>query len=93
MENIKELVKEYCEDEGLDYREEYSGRGMFGRSCAAIICDNPLNTLCGLFAYIVDSDEDLDGYDVQYALGEPKEDSMGMSSVLYFPKLKKRIDS
>lgn len=88
MENIKELVKEYCEDEGLDYREDYSGRGMFGRRCVAITCDNPLNVLCELFAYIVDSDEDLDGCDVQCALGEPKQDSMGMRSVLYFPKLK-----
>ena len=26
--------------------------------------------------------------DVQCALGEPKQDSMGMSSILYFPRLK-----
>lgn len=88
MDNIKELVKEYCEDAGLDYREDYSGRGMYyDKSCVAITCDNPLNVLCELFAYIVDSDEDLDGCDVQYALGKPEQDSMGMSSVLYFPKL------
>lgn len=88
MENIKELVKEYCEDKGLDFREDYSGRGMYGRSCMAITCDNPLNTLCELFAYIVDSDDDLDGYDVRRVLGEPKQDSMGMSSILYFPKMR-----
>lgn len=88
MENIKELIREYCDSEGLDCREDYSGRGMYGRSCIAITCDNPLNTLCELFAYIVDSDDDLDGYDVQCALGESKQDSMGMSSILYFPRLK-----
>lgn len=88
MDNIKELVQEYCEDAGLDYRKDYSGRGMYGKSCVAIICDNPLKVLCELFAYIVDSDEDLDGCDVQYTLGEPKQDSMGMSRVLYFSKLR-----
>ena len=88
MENIKELIREYCDGEGLDLREDYSGRGMYGKSCVAITCDNPLYTVCELFAYIVDSDDDLDGYDVQCALGEPKQDSMGMSSILYFPRLK-----
>lgn len=88
MDNIKELVKEYCEDAELNYRDDYSGRGMYGRRCVAIICDSPLNVLCELFAYIVDSDEDLYGCDVQCALGEPEQDSIGMRSVLYFPKLR-----
>ena len=88
MENIKELIREYCDGEGLDYREDYSGRGMYGRNCIGITCDNPLNTLCKLFAYIVDSDDDLDGYDVQCTLGEPEQDSMGMNNILYFPGLK-----
>lgn len=89
MENIKELIKEYCEDEGLDYREDYSGREMYGRNCVAITCDNPLYTLSGLFAFLVDCEgEGGIGGVIYYALGEPKEDSMGMSSILYFPKLR-----
>lgn len=89
MENIKELVIEYCKEEGLNYREDYSGRGMFRRSCVAIICDNPLYTLSGLFAFLVDYDgEGGIGGDIYYALGEPKQDNMGMSRILYFPKLR-----
>lgn len=87
MENIRALIKDYCATENLNYRENYSGRGMYGRSCVAIDCDNPLETLAGIFVYLVDSD-DLGGHDVMMALGEPKLDSMGMGSVLYFPKLK-----
>lgn len=87
MENIKELIKEYCDGEGLKYRENYSGRGMYGRSCVAIDCDNPLETLSGIFAYLVDSDSDIDGCEVQSALGEPREDSKGMVRILYFPRL------
>lgn len=88
MEDIRELLKEYCENEGLNYRENYSGRGMYGKSCVAIDCDNPLETLAGIFAYLVDSDDDIRGYDVLMALGAPKTDNMGAGSVLYFPKLK-----
>lgn len=39
---------------------------MYGRSCGAVDCGNPLETLSGIFAYIID----IDGYDVQYAFGE-----------------------
>lgn len=84
MENIKELIKEYCDDEGLKYRENYSGKGMYGKSCVAVDCDNPLRALTGIFAYLVDSDDDIDGYDVQFALGEPREDSMGTGASSIF---------
>jgi len=88
MQNIKELIEKYCEEEGLDFREDYSGRGMFGRCCVGITCDDPLSKLIGLFAYIMDSDNELEAYEVQETLGKPKQDSMGMSCILYFPKLK-----
>lgn len=89
MENIKELIKEYCDDNGLNYREDYSGRGMYSRSCVAIGCDNPLYTLSGLFSFLVDwNGEGGIGGDIYYALGEPREDSIGMSRILYFPKLR-----
>lgn len=88
MENIKEVIKDYCDDEGLNYREDYSGRGMYGRSCVAVDCDNPLETLSGIFAYLVDSDDNIEGCDVQFSLGEPRQDSMGMGNILYFPKLR-----
>lgn len=87
MEKIKELIKDYCATENLNYRENYSGRGMYGRSCVAVDCDNPLETLAGIFSYLVDSDDDIRGYDVLMALGAPKTDNMGAGSVLYFPKL------
>lgn len=88
MSNIKTFIEEFCEDHELDYREDYSGRGMFGSRCVGIVCSNPLSTLAELFAFIVDSDNDISGSEIQDALGVPEEDSMGMRSILYFPKLK-----
>ena len=88
MNNIKTFIREFCEDQELDYREDYSGRGMFGSRCVGIVCDNPLSTLLELFAFIVDSDDGISGDEVQYTLGKPEEDSMGMRNILYFPKLR-----
>ena len=88
MNNIKTFIEEFCEEQELDYREDYSGRGMFGSRCVGIVCDNPLSTLSAFFAYIIDSDDNIGGCEVQDALGNPEEDSMGMRNILYFPKLR-----
>lgn len=88
MNNIKTFIKEFCEDHELDYREDYSGRGMFESGCVGIVCVDPLSTLVELFTYIVDSDDSISGGEVKDVLGEPEEDSMGTRSILYFPKLR-----
>lgn len=87
MENIKDLIKQYCDYADYGYRDDYSGRGMHGRKCIGIVCDMPLNVMCDLFSYIVDSDSSIEGYDVQCVLGTPQQDSMRMSNILYFPEL------
>lgn len=87
MENIKELIKNFCNEEDYDYRDDYSGRGMYGTKCIGIICYDPLSTLAELFAYIIDSDDEICGADILDALGEPETDNMGMKMILYFPGL------
>ena len=91
MSRISDSIKEYCCDQGLDYREDYSGRGMYGETCVGITCDNPLQELKELFAYIIDEGDDWSGYEVSNMLGEPKMDGMGMEKILYFPKLRTEI--
>lgn len=88
MNNIKTFIEEFCEEQELGYREDYSGRGMFGSRCVGIVCGDPLSTLAELFAFIVDSDDGISGGEIQDALGKPEEDSMGMRNILYFPKLR-----
>lgn len=41
IEKAKEILKEIAEELGGRVRENYSGRGMFGRTCLAIVCDSP----------------------------------------------------
>lgn len=78
---VKEIIADFCESNELEFREDYSGRGMYGRTCIGIVCDDTLGTLMQLVDAIRD-ELDISLYDV---LGSPKMDSMGLSSILYFP--------
>lgn len=79
---FKEALIDFCEGNELEYRTDYSGRCMYGRTCFAIVCDSPLATVMQLVEYLKDA-----GFaDVYYELGEPRMDNMGLSQVVYFPK-------
>lgn len=88
INDIKELIRGFCEDEDLAYREDYSGRGMYGKTCVGITCDRPLSVLVSIFAYIMESNDELSGDEVKHILGEPYEEAMGTRHILYFPSLK-----
>lgn len=81
------IIKEFCEDNGYEFRDDYSGRGMYGKICVGIVGDfNPLWLVLCLADVIRDSvtDDDICAEDF---LGEPRQDSMGKQIIVYFPKL------
>jgi len=39
--NAKQKIVQASSKDGRHLREEYSGRGMFGKTCLAIDCDDP----------------------------------------------------
>ena len=80
-----ELIKEFCENEGLDFYDGYSGRGMFGMTCAGIICDEPLTVLVRLCSYIAGIGSNAE--EEMLKLGNPRLDSMGIQSIVYFPSV------
>jgi hypothetical protein len=41
MENKIEKLEEIADEIGGDVRSDYSGRGMFGRTCYGITCNDP----------------------------------------------------
>lgn len=81
--NISELIKEFCVENGFDFRPYYSGRCMFGGTCVGLVCDDICQTLLELAQWLWDSDID----DVVNSLGSPKWDNMGKQMILYFPKV------
>ena len=81
------IIESFCRDSGYDMRD-YSGRGMFGRTCVGIVCYNPLGVLRDLCVEIVLRASNTDeAAQLMLSLGNPATDSMGMGSILYFPNI------
>lgn len=55
-----------------DVRDNYSGRGMFGKTCYAIDCNDPVHT-------IIEAGKN--------GLPTPKIDNMGKGFIVYWPSI------
>jgi hypothetical protein len=73
---FKEIADRTC----LELRE-YSGRGMYGKQCVGIDCDNVNETL----AYLVESCESTS--DAAHIIRTMKQDSMGLGAIIYWPRI------
>lgn len=53
MQELCELIKIFCEvSPEYQMHPDYSGRGMFGRTCIGICCDNPNGMMVDLTEYL-----------------------------------------
>jgi hypothetical protein len=72
-------------------REDYSGRGMYESACVGFVTDSPLELHGAICAILVEAnaewDEDSDFHGLDWFLLKPRTDSMGRSSILYYPNL------
>ncbi|MCI8363928.1 MAG: hypothetical protein HFG34_03115 [Eubacterium sp.] len=66
-------------------RADYSGRGMFGRECIGIVCQDALSMMVDLTEYI----STFDVININQKLGRICSDSMGMDTIVYFPDITK----
>ena len=80
---VAEIIREFCELNGYEYYEGYSGRYMYGRKCPGIVCEDPMMVMLELADHILDTEG------VQNSLvgmlGCPRTDSLGLDRILYFP--------
>lgn len=71
-----------------DYRTEYSGRGMYGASCFAIVTSDSSWALHRSISENHEGDDPSVDEAVEYLLDhEPRVDSMGVDYVYYWPGL------
>lgn len=63
-----------------DYRENYSGRGMYGKTCVGIVGNT--GDLIEFVIAVADADNDL-----AYELAEVSTDSMASDKIFYWRKL------
>ena len=84
------MVCEHCGNQEADLRENYSGRGMYGRECYAIVVDNQMQLVSDLIQFMGDNvhgDEDKgemiwDGGEIP-DIDSLRIDSMGRGVVIY----------
>lgn len=81
MSTTESVIKEFCDEYGYDFRDDYSGRYMFGETCIGIVGDNTTLICMQLTDYL--NDEGCE--DIISKLGTPRTDNMGMSYIVYFP--------
>ena len=88
------------------FRTDYSGRGMYGRTCFGYVGNNPGAISLELAAIIArQMDPEMDESEVSftyvmeglrealYELGSPSRDSMGMSMIYYWPNVSVETES
>jgi hypothetical protein len=85
--NFNQIVSAF-EDAGFDVRS-YSGRGMYGKECLGVECDDPVACVLDVIGEFANcTDDKFDVVDLVESLRDPSQDSMGLSSILYWPRIK-----
>lgn len=66
-----------------EWREDYSGRGMYGKTCLGIVTDASLWKLHSAIAEVASYDDSLSAL----SDNEPCVDDMGLSNIYYWPNV------
>lgn len=77
-----ELINDYTEYEP----RSYSGRGMHGKECVGITCDNPNEVILDIIQAQAENDP-TEVSELIDMLRKSSQDSMGRSSIIYWPKI------
>lgn len=79
---IQEVIEAHCE---YGEMRSYSGRGMYGKECLGVTVDDPYRFMMELgYGIGVEESECAEGL----RLPAVQVDSLGLSSIVYFPKEK-----
>lgn len=94
---VREAVKQMNEEEGDDSIKvrSYSGRGMYGATCLGITTDrytNPHDVIMKIVVQFVEENHEDKNFLFKFreltdCLQNPKQDSMGLGIVTYFPDI------
>ena len=78
------LIKEFCEERDNEFRNDYSGRSMYGGHCIGIVTSNQtLAEIVALCDYLRDNGVE----SCEEVFESIREDDMGHRNIIYFPYL------
>lgn len=84
---VEEAIKNFIsENEQYSLYENYSGRGMFGRTCLGVIVqrnDSFIDFIIKLTKYLDDNGIE----DVDFSLEGVSYDALGLDTIVYFPNI------
>lgn len=81
---VLELIEEFCDDYDLDFMNDYSGRGMYGKRCIGFVTYDTMGSIVNLCDALRDNEEITSAAD---ALGDICTDNLGRGYIVYFPHL------
>lgn len=83
-EEQKEELQLFAKDMDLEFRSDYSGRGMYGESCIGFVGDiSPFDLGLHLATRFQEDSEMLE----MFLNDSSKLDNMGLDTILYFPDI------
>lgn len=84
---VEEAIRSYVdENEQYEIYENYSGRGMFGRSCLGVVVKQGysfMEFIINLTRCMDDNDVD----DIDFKLEGVTYDNLGLDTIVYFPNI------
>lgn len=84
---VEEAIRSYVdENEQCEIYENYSGRGMFGRTCLGVIVqrnDSFMDFIINLTKYMDNNGVE----DTDFSLEGASYDSLGLDTIVYFPNI------
>ncbi len=82
--SLANMIQEFCEIMGYQYRKDYSGRYMFGKECVGIVTgENIVEVIIKLADYLYECGVS----SVEKELGKVCYDNMGVDMIIYFPNV------
>ncbi|WP_370809478.1 hypothetical protein [Bilophila wadsworthia] len=89
MIDVVKFLERFCSEyeDGITFCENYSGRGMDGRTCVGIVVTDdtqPFDLALALAGYISET-EYVMPHKLHEVLGGSCMDSMGLGYIIYFP--------
>lgn len=85
LAKVTDAVADFCNDE-VTYRDDYSGRGMYGQTCVGIDSTDPAAPTA--FLYLLAEELGRDFLDLLADLGGGATDGMGLGVITYWPALR-----
>ena len=67
-----EKIESVAKDAGWEVRRDYSGRGMFGKTCVGIVCRRPIMAI---------------EFAAERGIRGARIDDMGLDSIVYWPAI------